>query len=84
MTLINDIARSYAEIRRFQIIQTDGDIVLTVLSPNELGPEIVKDILTRLDKINPQLSKISVKRVSALHQTVAGKTPILVKKEKGR
>jgi phenylacetate-CoA ligase len=84
LTLINDIVRSYAKIKKFQIIQTDGDVVLTVISPNDLGAESQNEILTRLGKINPLLSNISIQKVSTLQQSVAGKTPILLKKDKGK
>jgi hypothetical protein len=49
------------------------------MSPTELSAEVVKGVQYRLGKIHPELAGVPVERVSSLHQTIAGKTPIVVR-----
>lgn len=77
--LISHVVRSCPDIMGFQAIQTGSCIRLYVISSGELSPEVVKGIRYRLDKIHPQLTHIPIERVSRLRQTVAGKTPIVIR-----
>lgn len=81
--LITHAIRLCPEITGYQVIQKGYDICLTFTSLTELTSETVKGIKRRLAKIHPEFEDISVERALRLHQTIAGKTPIVLRKDVG-
>jgi len=77
--LITHAVRSCKNIMGYQALQTGAMIRLSVTSPMELLPEVVEGIKYRLGKIHLELASVPVERVAQLYQTVAGKTPIIVR-----
>lgn len=77
--LITHAVRSYHEITGYQAVQNGSDIRIYVLASADLDPSIVQGIRTRLGKMHPSLTRIHIERAQKLHQTIAGKTPIVVR-----
>lgn len=59
----------------YQVVQSaDGDITLNYMAEKPLRPDEIAEIRRRLTQINSDLTGISIERVQALEQTIAGKT----------
>jgi phenylacetate-CoA ligase len=78
--LITHAVRCCDDILAYQAVQTDSSVRLNVVSQVDLSSETIGAIRARLRTINPLLGAIEVARVSELRRTVAGKTPIIIRK----
>jgi len=78
-TLINDVIRSYIEIKGFQSIQDSNEICLALVA-KELTNETLRNIRYSMGIIHPYLANIKIETVENLEQSIAGKTPIVIKK----
>jgi phenylacetate-CoA ligase len=72
--------RSCATIRAYQVVQTGPRIELRVLSERELATEEEDGVRARLGKIEPALARIEIVRSEALERTIAGKTPMILRR----
>ena len=72
--------RHCSEITSYQIIQVDTDIHIHFTSPEALSEEKMAQIRSRLAKVHPELAQVRIKRVSRLQQTLAGKTPMVLRR----
>jgi hypothetical protein len=68
-------------VRAYQVVQDGYDIQLRYLSGEALSQEWLSRIRSRLGRIYPGLAGIDIRRVEQLEQTVAGKTPMLIRRK---
>jgi len=76
--LITHAVRSCSEIKAYQAIQDIKGIRLAVVA-GELSKETLEDIRHRMAVIHPYLSDIKIEIVDNLKQSIAGKTPMIVR-----
>jgi phenylacetate-CoA ligase len=76
---ITHCVSSFGEIHAYQAVQEGPTIRLLVRSASPLTPETLDTIQMRLGRIHPALRQIRVERVEALRQSVAGKTPMIIR-----
>jgi phenylacetate-CoA ligase len=76
--------RPHKEITGYQVVQDGSEIRAFVTSVCDLAPEISGEIHARMAVIHPQLASVAVERVDALEQTVAGKTPLVIRRAEKR
>jgi phenylacetate-CoA ligase len=72
--------RPCAAIRGYQVVQQAGDLRLCVTAQGELSRADEAGLRQRLGRIHADLAGIAIERVDALTQTVAGKTPMIVRR----
>jgi phenylacetate-CoA ligase len=72
--------RPCGAVRAFQIIQNGDELRILYAAADDLPPEQGTGLRARLAKIHPSLATIRLERVATLHQTVAGKTPMIVRR----
>jgi phenylacetate-coenzyme A ligase PaaK-like adenylate-forming protein len=77
--LVTHAVRSCSEVSGYQAIQRGTDITLLIISASDVSSALIDGIQHRLSKIHPELSKIPIVRVPALRQTIAGKTPMVIR-----
>jgi phenylacetate-coenzyme A ligase PaaK-like adenylate-forming protein len=82
--VITHAVRSYHEIRGYQAVQDDSGTKLKLLLSSSLSPDISQSIRYRLGLIHKELADIAIEPSSRLYQTIAGKTPIVVRKESNK
>lgn len=70
------------DVRGFQVVVPDGDISLMVLA-DTLSKRTEDEIRSRLSRVHPALGRIPIHPVPALRQTLAGKTPMIVRSTTG-
>lgn len=70
----------FSSILAFQVIQDNHQKISIHYIGTALTSEEISQIQQRLKKINPRLSEVPVVKVDRLEQTVAGKTPMVMKK----
>jgi phenylacetate-CoA ligase len=76
--------RTRAEITGYQIVQQGNKIRALVTSVSDLSPQIAREIQARLAVVHPELGSTTVERVAALERSVAGKTPLVVRRVDNR
>jgi len=67
-------------VRGYQIVQEGSDITVYVVLAEPSAPKATSVIQTALAKIHPALERARIEVVSQLTRTVAGKTPMIIKK----
>jgi phenylacetate-coenzyme A ligase PaaK-like adenylate-forming protein len=72
--------RPCGSVRGYQILQEGSALRLRVTPPGALSAEEEAGLRGRLAKVDPELAAIALERVDSLHQTVAGKTPMIVRR----
>ncbi len=77
--LVTHAVRLCSEVSTYQAIQQGTDIRLLIISPSDISSELIHGIQHRLGKIHPELKKIHIERVAVLRQTIAGKTPMVIR-----
>ena len=76
---ITHAVRSQGKIYNYQAVQTGMAIELHYVASEPLLDVEVHEICSKLSRIHPALSQVIVRRVTSLQQTVAGKTPMIVR-----
>jgi phenylacetate-CoA ligase len=77
--LFTHVVRSNTEISNYQIIQNGKKIFVNYLSRDRLSNEKISEIKMLLVKIHSGLACVEIKRVESLQQTIAGKTPMVIR-----
>jgi phenylacetate-coenzyme A ligase PaaK-like adenylate-forming protein len=72
--------RSCEEVLSYQVVQEDSDLRLLYTAERELDSTIQTDIRQRLARVHGELQGIRFERVGALHRTIAGKTPMILRR----
>jgi phenylacetate-coenzyme A ligase PaaK-like adenylate-forming protein len=72
--------RSCEEVLSYQVVQQDSDLRLLYTSERELDAAVQADIRQRLGRVHGELQGIRLGRVEALHRTIAGKTPMILRR----
>jgi len=72
--------RACPEVAAYQVVQAGTDLRIHYLSPERLSGQREEEIRTRLLKVHPELGKVSLERVVALERSIAGKTPMVVRR----
>jgi len=72
--------RACPEVAAYQVVQTGDDLEIRYLSSARLTEERVQEILSRLAKVHPRLAHVSLERVEVLQRSIAGKTPMVVRR----
>jgi glycosyltransferase involved in cell wall biosynthesis/phenylacetate-coenzyme A ligase PaaK-like adenylate-forming protein len=67
-------------VRAYQVIQDGFDIRLHYVAGEDLSQEWTSRICSRLAGVHPSLARIEISRVERLEQTVAGKTPMIIRR----
>ncbi len=85
ITLFAAVSQSIREsgtgILRFQIVQSPGATALHVVpAPNATGERVIETLRARLRAAHPRLARLHVQAVAELQQSLAGKTPTILKK----
>ncbi len=78
--LFTHCVRSCASIRSYQVIQEGERIRLCYEAARELEPEEESGIRERLGRIHGELARIPIARVPELERTIAGKTPMVIRR----
>ncbi len=73
------VVRGISVVDGYQVVQTGSDLKLLLLTRAARSAEIEQEIRSGLAKIHPLLDRVQIQRVSALRQTVAGKTPMVMR-----
>lgn len=82
--LITHCVRSCPEVLGYQAVQDGHDVRIHVTTKHPLADETIAAIQVRLQKLHASLRNVPIERVAALHRTIAGKTPIVVKTNQPR
>ena len=77
--LFTHAVRSFAEIRGYQIVQSNGDFRLQYLADADLSERTTDEIRRKLGAIHPSLRNMTFVRMPRLEQTRAGKTRMIVR-----
>ena len=72
--------RPCRDIAAYQVVQSGEDLRIHYLSSVPLSPEIEEGIRARLVKVHPWLAMVSLDRVPSLERSIAGKTPMVVRR----
>lgn len=72
--------RPCAAIRGYQVIQEGADLRLRVTAIRELSTDDEAALRRRLAVVHRDLESIALERVDALQQTIAGKTPMIIRR----
>lgn len=76
---ITHCVSSFGEIRSYQAVQTGHEIALLYTAAAELSPDAAQTVHIRLARIHPLLAHVRLERVDRLRQSVAGKTPMIIR-----
>lgn len=71
--------RGIPQISRFQVVERGGDVAIHFVVTQALGEKESSEIRLKLGKIHPLLARIALVETDALEQTVAGKTPMVIR-----
>ena len=72
--------RSFHQVKGYQIVQRDRDLAIRLLADEPLPQPVHDGIHANLARIHPLLAAIEVRRVPQLETTVAGKTPMVLRR----
>jgi phenylacetate-coenzyme A ligase PaaK-like adenylate-forming protein len=72
--------RMCSAVRAYQIVQAEGRLALLYTAEADLPAAEARAIRERLARVHPGLGAIGVERVAALHRTIAGKTPMVLRR----
>jgi phenylacetate-coenzyme A ligase PaaK-like adenylate-forming protein len=72
--------RACPEVAAYQVVQAGGDLRIHYLSTVRLSAQREGEIRTRLVKVHPDLAVVCLERVAALERSIAGKTPMVVRR----
>ena len=72
--------RACAAIRGYQVVQTGSDLRLRITSREALAEQDEAGLRRRLAIAHPDLATIALERVEALSLSVAGKTPMILRR----
>ena len=79
--MITHAVRSISEIKGYQAIQNGEHIKLNVMTTSDkLTKNTIEVIRNNLKKIHPYFHNIQIEQVVKLNQTIAGKTPIVLRR----
>jgi phenylacetate-coenzyme A ligase PaaK-like adenylate-forming protein len=76
---ISHAVRACAGIRSYQVVQQGRTLLLHYTAPETLPADQAAGLVERLRRIHPGLAEAGLERVPALRQTVAGKTPMILR-----
>jgi phenylacetate-coenzyme A ligase PaaK-like adenylate-forming protein len=80
--LFSHAIRPCLDVRGYQVVQDGDDVRIHFLSEAPLAPDSMKAILQRLGRIHPRLAAIPLLRVESLESTVAGKTRMVIRRDR--
>jgi hypothetical protein len=72
--------RPCTSIRSYQVMQRQGDLRLLFTGPRALSPEEEQGLHARLAVVHPDLGALPIERVDDLNRTIAGKTPMIIRR----
>jgi phenylacetate-CoA ligase len=72
--------RACAAIRGYQVVQTGSDLRLRITSREALSAQDEAGLRRRLAIAHPDLAAIALERVEALSLSIAGKTPMIIRR----
>lgn len=72
--------RSCASIRAYQVVQDGKGIHLFYQAGHELDGDDERGVRRRLGRIHEELGRIPIERVHELRRTIAGKTPMVIRR----
>jgi phenylacetate-coenzyme A ligase PaaK-like adenylate-forming protein len=73
--------RDCPQIKAYQVIQDGLEIHVRYLSGEALSQEWMSTIRRRLARIHPDLARVKIARAEQLEQTIAGKTPMVIRRK---
>ena len=71
--------RACSEITSYQVIQRGPDVQLHYTSRQCLTEQALAPVRVRLAKVHPLLAAVEMRKVDVLQQTIAGKTPMVIR-----
>lgn len=77
--LITHVVKSIKGLKRYQVVQRAGKLDMSLVFDGAITEEIRNGIRSKLCTINPLFADITIKQSEALRQTVAGKTPLIIR-----
>ncbi len=77
---ITHCVRPCRSVTAYQAVQSDEAIELRLTAASEVTREMAAEIRQRLRGIHPLLEQVVIRRVDALEQSVAGKTPMILRR----
>jgi phenylacetate-coenzyme A ligase PaaK-like adenylate-forming protein len=78
--VITHAVRSCAAIQSYQVVQKEEHIALLYTAAEDLHPADEQEIRKRLAKVHVDLKQIPFEHVDTLRQTIAGKTPMIIRR----
>jgi phenylacetate-coenzyme A ligase PaaK-like adenylate-forming protein len=72
--------RGCAAIRAYQVVQDSAGIRLCYEASGTLDVDEERGVRQRLGRIHEELGRIPIERVTALRRTIAGKTPMVIRR----
>jgi phenylacetate-coenzyme A ligase PaaK-like adenylate-forming protein len=72
--------RSCEEVLSYQVVQEGSDLRLLYTTERELDSAVQAAIRQRLARVHGELQGIRLERVESLHRTIAGKTPMVLRR----
>jgi len=72
--------RDCADIAGYQTVQDGSNIRIKLISGSRISAKTIKAIRSRLRIVHPALADVVVEQVEVLEQTVAGKTPVVIRR----
>ena len=72
--------RSYPEVKGYQVVQRDSDIAIRILCAAPLPPTVRQGIQDKLARVHRLLATVPLSAVGQLETTIAGKTPMILKR----
>lgn len=74
------VVRGNREIERYQVIQSNGKIIILIKPKKEITNQILVEIRRCLEVVHSDLANIEIKITDTFQKTVAGKTPMIMRK----
>lgn len=73
--------RDIPQISKYQVVQNGDEVAIHLVLNQSLAEDQISRIHAKLSKVHPRLEGIAIEERTALTQTVAGKTPMVVRSE---
>lgn len=80
---ITHVVSSCADVGAYQAVQEGTSISMLLTAARPISGETVEMIRGRLARIHPGLASVAVRQVDRLRQTIAGKTPMILRVQEG-
>jgi phenylacetate-coenzyme A ligase PaaK-like adenylate-forming protein len=80
---ITHVVSGCTDVGAYQAVQEGERIAMLLTAGRPIAAETIAAIRGRLAKIHPELGRIEVRQADRLRQTIAGKTPMILRRASG-